>query len=358
MAAAQSSVRISYTGSITRDGPHLVPHDMAFPSAMVSLRVLMGAEHRTHELSAHGRTWRSDEDYFMHIGLSGEGFRFLFDTAEYFRFAEPEGAEPLLDCLGFEGLPAKVYAAKPVRGIEGVWQDEAHLVKLVTDTLRKGFPALILGRTGNDWVLLATGYEQDGSTLVGWMFVPGADMSNKSFSIEDCQYIKDWAKGADAAVLITGAKETLIDKNAIIRRALTRAKHFLFCSHGHPHSDGCNFYDAWLNAIHTDASFLAPFTARPHIDPDIWDLAERRAFAAGFMEQAGEILSTKAFDPACDALHQIHDLMWKINSLCEGEDARKKLLDPAVRREIVSILNTCRELDQRVAGIIGEVLGV
>ena len=357
MAATPNSVRISYNGSIKRDGPHLVPHSMAFPSAIMSLRVLMGSEHRTHDLSAHGRTWRSDEDYFVHLGLSGEGFRFLFDTAEYFRFAEADGAEPVLDCLRFEGIPAKAYAAKPVQGIESVWRDEAHLVALVTDALRKGNPALILGRTGNDWVLLATGFEQGGDTLVGWMFVPGADMSNKSFSPEDCQYIKDWAKGADAAVIINGVPETTSDKEAIILRALARAKRFLLNSYCHPHGEGCNFYEAWFKALESYAPFQAHFTSRPHIDPDIWDLAERRAFTAGFLEQAGEILKTKAFDSACDAFHQMHDLMWKINSLCEGEDARKKLLDHTIRREIVSILRTCRELDQKVAGIIGEVIG-
>ena len=95
MGILADSVRIPFSGRVMRDGPHLVPHDMAFPSAMMSLKVLMGGQHRTHALSAHGRAWRSDADYYLHLGLSGEGFRFLFDTAEYFRFQEEEGAQAL-----------------------------------------------------------------------------------------------------------------------------------------------------------------------------------------------------------------------------------------------------------------------
>ena len=356
MTALPNSVRIPHSGSVMRDGPHLVPHDMAFPSAMMSLKVLMGGQHRTHDLSAHGRTWRSDDDYYLHLGLSGEGFRLLFDTAEYFRFSEEEGAQPLLDCFAVEGIPVKVYVAKPVQGIEGTWRDEAHLMELVLDTLKSGYPALLLGRTGSDWVVLATGYENGGETLVGWTFVPGADMSNKSFSPEDCQYIKDWSKGVDAAALVIGMPQEVTDKEAIFRRGVKRGQGFLAQSVGHPHGEKTNFYEDWIKALSDDAFYKAPFTGRPRIDPDIWDLAERRAFTAEFLEEAGQVLQTQAMAPASEALHQIHDLMWKINSLCEGEDAQAKLRDPAVRREIVSILNTCRDLDRKAAEAMGKAL--
>lgn len=358
MAALPNSVCIPHSGSVMRDGPHLVPHDMAFPSVMMSLRVLMGGRHRTHGMSAHGRTWRSDEDYYLHLGLSGEGFRFLFDTAEYFRFGEVDGAQPLLDCFAAEGIPVMAYAAKPVQGIEGVWRDETHLRELVLSALKGGYPALLLGRTGSEWVVLATGFNQAGETLVGWTFVPGADMSNKSFSPEDCQYIKDWSKGVDAAAIVTGGPGEVKDREAIFRRGLERGKRFLTQSAGHPHGEKASFYDDWIKALKDDAFYKAPFTGRPRIDPDIWDLAERRAFVAEFLEEAGHVLHTDALAPASEALHQIHDLMWKINSLCDGEDAQAKLRNPAVRREIISILNTCRDLDRKAAEAIGKVVKV
>ncbi len=356
MPAMPNSVRVPFSGRVLRDGPHLVPHSLAFPSAMMSLKVLMGGNHRTHELSAHQRTWRSDEDYYLHLGLSGEGFRFLFNTAEYFRFAMEEGAQPLLDCLAMEGIPAKVYAAKPAPHINGVWHDEAHLKELVLDTLKGGFPALLLGRTASDWAVLATGYEAGGETLVGWTFVPGADMSNKSFAPEDCQYICDWAQGADAAAIVTGAQDEVKSRQAIFRRALSRGERFLRQPAGQHSGGKSGSYDEWISKMQDGAFWQAPFTGRPGIDPEIWDIAERRAFAAEFLEEAGQELKTQALIPASDSCRRIHDLMWRINGLCDGEDAQAKLKDPAVRREIVSILNTCRDLDIKAADAIGKAL--
>lgn len=356
MAAFPNSVRVPFSGRVNRNGPHLVPHDMAFPSAMMSLKLFLGGMHRTHELSAHNRTWRSDEDYYLHLGLSGEGFRFLFDTAEYFRLPQEEGAQPLYDCFAMEGIPVKVYAAKKVQGIEGVWRDEQQLKEMVLSTLVQGWPVLLLGRTASDWVVLATGFEDAGETLAGWTFVPGAEMSNKSFAPEDCQYIKDWARGADALALVTGGPEALKDRAAIFLRALNRGKRYLQSSIGHPNGREVNFYSEWTNALQDDSFWQKSFSGRPRIDPEIWDLAERRAFVAEFLEEAGQVLHTKALSPASEACRRMHDLMWQINSLCDGEDSGAKLKDPAVRREIVSILDTCRGLDHQAAVAIGNVL--
>lgn len=38
-----TSYRISFQGKVEREGPHLVPHNLAFPSAMTSLHLFMGA---------------------------------------------------------------------------------------------------------------------------------------------------------------------------------------------------------------------------------------------------------------------------------------------------------------------------
>ncbi len=356
MAVLPNSVRIPYAGRVNRDGPHLVPHSMAFPSAMMSLKVLLGGAHRTHELSAHSRTWRSDEDYYLHLGLSGEGFRFLFDTAEYFRFTMEEGAQPLLDCFAMEGIPVKVYAASKVPGVHGVWRDQEQLKDWVLDALKQGYPVLLLGRTKSDWVVLATGFEEGGETLVGWTFVPGADMSNKSFAPEDCQFIQDWSTGADAAAIALGAPEDVKDRESIFRRALRRGQMCAMNSSGRPHGRECNFYDEWVAKLREAPAWPSPFTGRPTIDPEIWDLAERRAFAAEFLEEAGQALKTEALAPASDHFRRIHDLMWRLSSLCEGEDAQAKLKDPSVIQEIVSILNTCRELDHKAAEAIGTAL--
>jgi hypothetical protein len=356
MATHPSSVRIPMQGRVQREGPHLCPHAMAFPSAMMSLRLLLGGQHRTHVMRAHGRDWRLDRDYFLHMGVSGEGFRFMFDTAEYFRFREADGAEPLLDCFAAEGIPVAVYAAQPVAAVHGVWKDEAQMRALVKGTLAQGFPVLVLGRTATDWVLLATGYEDGGETLVAWTFAPGADAPNKSFASEDCQYVRDWTSGVDAVALVTGMPADPGDRAQIVRRALTRGERFLRQAVGHPYGDEKGSYDAWTGKLRDLAFWQRSFTGRPAIDPEIWDLAERRAFCAGFLEEAAQVLGTPVLAPAMEAFHEIHDLMWRINSLCDGEDAQQKLRDSAVRAEIVGILRTCRTLDDRASDAIARAL--
>ncbi len=346
------SLRIPMCGSVQRTGPRLCPHDMALPAAMMSLKLFMGGQHRTREIQAHNKTWRVDDDYFFFIGVSGEGFRFLFDTAEYFRFQHPEGGQPLADCFASEGIPVSVHAARPVAGVQSVWTDEDELRELVLDTLTKGFPVLILGRTNTDWVLLATGYEDGGDSLMGWTFAPGADTTNKSFSVEECKLVREWSRGVDAVALVKGAPGVPGDRKAIVCRALARGEVFLRRAMNHPHGTLANFYDEWLARLEDAAFWSKPFTDRPYIDPEIWDLAERRCFCADFLEEARVILGGEELAPGIAAFREIHDLMWQVDGLCKGTDARDKLRDAAIRGEIAGILKKCRQLDAQAADAI------
>lgn len=322
----------------------------------MSLKVLLGGRHRTRLLKAHNRVWREDQDYSFFIGLSGEGFRFMYDAAESFRYQLQEGGWPLHDCFAGEGIPVSIFAARPAGGMEGIWTGEAHLRELVMTTLSLGFPVLILGRTGSDWVLLATGYEDGGDTLVGWTFVPGADMSNKSFAPEDCQYIRDWPKGADAVALVKGMPEAPTNRERIVRRALRRGEEDLRQAISRRQDVLCRFYDVWLDKLANRSFWNRPFTGRPGIDPDIWDLAERRCFCADFLTEASELLSRRELMAGAAAFREIHDLMWSINGLCCGDRAQDKLRDEAVRREIAGIVQACRALDEQAADAIALAL--
>ncbi|MHB0858293.1 MAG: hypothetical protein ACYC5M_12070 [Anaerolineae bacterium] len=351
-----TSIRVPVRGRLAREGARLVPHHMAFPSAMMSLKVFMGFGHRVAHLEAHNQTWLADHDYYLHLGVSGEGFRFLYDVAEGFRFQDPSAAEPVRDCLAAEGLPCQLYAAKPVLGLDGIWTDEAALRSLTVQHLAKGLPALLLGRSDSDWVLLVTGYEQSGDTLVAWTFAPGNDVPNKSFSPEDCQFVHQWWSGADALILV-GEPTIPEDRAAVCERALRRGADLLRCAEGHPHSqDVHDLYDAWIAPLQDDATWARPFDDRPGIDPEIWDLAERRAFCAEFLVEASDVLGTTYLDLAIDAFRRIHDLMWEINALCAGEESTARLRDPNVRQAIVVILEQCRVLDGQAAQAIDDCL--
>lgn len=176
--ACPQACRIPVRGWVDRCGPHLATHSLAFPSAMMTVRLVLGERHRMREL-------------------------------------------------------------RPITAPGGwIWI--------------MGYPVLIFGRTGSEWVILAIGYEE-------------------------------------------------------------------------------------------------------RIDPDIWDLAERRAFAADFLEEAGECLALN-LQQAAYAFRSIHDHMWRIHNLCGGEDQQAKLRDAGVRMEIARVIRECRKLDTEAADVIAEAL--
>lgn len=347
---------IQARGGIDRSSDQLVPHSLAFPSAMVSLKLLLGLPHRTHPLEMHGMRWRADEDYYDFIGLSGEGFGFLFDTAEYFRFGLPSGAQPVADCFAAIGTPCEIFSAHPVAGMRACLTDEADVQQRTLTNLADGYPALLLGRTQMDRVLLATGYEDDGETLVAWTFTPGSDMTNKSFDVQDCQYIEGWRQGVDALVLVRGKPGPVGDPAAIHRRALARGERMLREGKGHPYGEWEDCYAGWIGRLRDAAFWQAAFGGRPYIDPEIWDLAERRAFCGGYLWQAGEALGTQALYPAAEAFESIHMRMWELNALCDGGGAADKLRDAKVREQIIAILTQCRALEVRAADAIAQAL--
>lgn len=348
---------IEARGGIDRSGDQLVPHSLAFPSAMMSLRLLLGLPHRTHPLKMHGTRWRADEDYYDFIGLSGEGFGFLFNTAEYFRFGLPPGAQPVADCFAAIGTPCEIFSAHPVAGLHGCLTGEPDVQQRTLINLADGYPALLLGRTRMDRVLLATGYEDGGETLVAWAFSPGSDMTNKSFDVRDCQYIQGWRQGVDALVLVRGEPEPVGDPANIHRRALARGAHMLCGGQGRPDGEREDCYAGWIGRLRNEAFWQTAFDGRPTIDPEIWDLAERRAFCGGYLWQAEELLGIQTLCPAAEAFESIHRHMWQINALCDGEDAAEKLRSAKVREKIIAILIQCRALEARAAGAIAKALG-
>ncbi len=357
MKNTPTSTKIGFNGAVDREGPPLVPHAAAFPSAMMSLGVLMGLHHDTHEIRLHGRQWRADHDYNMQYALSGEGFKFLFDTAEYFRFSLPEGAAPLRDCFAAIGAAVKVYSCHGAAGLDGGWASEEALTALVTGNLAAGMPVLLLGRTAADRVLLATGYENGGETLIAWTFVPGNDMPNKSFSPEDCQFIAGWRQGVDAVALVRGmperpAREALTE---VYRRALKRAAEFLRAGRSAPYGKDVPYWDHWIASLMDDTFWATDFQGFPFIYPEIWDLAERRFYMAAFLEQAGEVLQTDKLGPGVEAGEAVHSKMWEIHALCQGENKSAALKDRDTRRKIAQILETCRALDLQMAAAIEEV---
>lgn len=350
---------ISFDGSVERRQEPLVPHRNAFPSAMMSLGVLMGLKHDTSLLEAHGRTWRMDHDYNLHLGVSGEAFRFMFDTPEYFQFSMPDGAAPLRDCFSAIGLPCELYSANAVNGVDGLCSDEDALKNLVLKNLCDGFPILLLGHKKTERVILAIGYEDDGDILIAWTFSSGNDIPNKCFSPQDCQYISKWCQDIGAVALVKAEanrpkEEVLID---IYRRTLMRNEKFLREQRSAPYGLDIDYYDNWTKGLRDESFWAANITGFPYIYPEIFDLAERRVYGAEFLKRAGYMLCTDKLLQAVEAGNEIHSLMWYVHSIVnEAEMGNTALYDWVVRKKIVETIKKCRTLDGIMADCIADAL--
>lgn len=341
-------------GRVDYEGKMFTPQDMAFPSAVSALKTFMGLGMRTSEMNAHNMTWNSNLDYYFQVGVSTEGFGLFYDLPHSVLQNNLFNSEPLRDCFEAEGLPFKLYADKSVKTKDGNCSTADDFKKLIVDHLSNNLPAIVL--TNENMVILATGYGSNGDTLRGWVFMDGADNTNKSFNPDYCQYIDNWTKAAFGLILVYEPVKP-VDRKEICIKALKRGYEMLTsinCSvEGYGY--GKSLYRNWINRMLEDNNFIDEVSNRPYIDPEIWDIAERRAWAANFMQEVEGYIGEGTLSEAIYSFKAIHDKMWQINSLCSGDNA-DKLKDRETRIKIVDILRECEAFDERAARHIGEIL--
>src|SRR5512142_985187 len=99
-----------------------------------------------------------------------------------------------------------------------------------------------------------------------------------------------------------------------------------------------------------------------YLNPVIWELAERRWYAAMFMEFMLHQDPGIPEEPLCaarDCFQHEHDLMWKIsNMVMGGGDAVNldMLMDESVRRSVADVILEACESDIQAAGHIERLL--
>ena len=110
----------------------------------------------------------------------------------------------------------------------------------------------------------------------------------------------------------------------------------------------------WIYRLEDDRNYRAKNSNFRYINPEKFDLAERRAYTAGFFEQVQDILKIDLSVPA-RIFRTIHDKMWDVHWQVYGENKRS-LRDKATRERIVWFLKECRDLERQAAAAIGQVL--
>jgi hypothetical protein len=343
-------------GRVNYDGKMYTPQNMAFPSAISALKIFMGLGMRTTEISAHNMTWCGNTDYYFQVGVSTEGFGLFYDLPHSVLQNNLFNIEPLRDCFEAEGLPYKLYTDKSVVIKDGECSTSGEFKKLIVEHLPNNLPAIVL--TNENMVILTTGYGSNGDTLRGWVFMDGADNTNKSFNPDYCQYIDNWTEAVFAVILVYEPVKPA-DRKEICIRALKRGHEMLRsinCSlEGYGY--GKSIYRNWISRLLEDNNFKGDVSDRPFIDSEIWDIAEKRAWAADFMREAEIYLGEGSLTEAINLFMAIHDKMWEINSLCSGEKV-DKLKDRETRLKIVEILRECEGFDEGASLCISDILNL
>lgn len=353
-------IKIPFTGAIDQEGPALGPHTRAFASAVTSLAVLLGAPHDTSVMTAHNRLWRNDNDYYRYLMVSGEGFLFWHDVLDFFTDALPQfsnasnaaaethynggnweasyngtnDAAPILDCFEIAGIKAELYSNYPSKGVKSGWSDTQTLEDMTLCNLARGFPVLLFSGEPGDRIILATGYENNGESLLAWTFTAGDRIkTNTKFSPAKCKRVKDWTENILVALLIKSSFTPPKDIKPLLTKALARGAEMLRLD-----TNPDRFRDTFYG------------TGKPHLTPEIWDLAERRCYLADALVRTAEVFGTDKLTAAIEAGRQIHDNMWKVYAIWKEKKTKM------AKKQIADILDESRQLDLKIADTITSFL--
>ena len=328
------------------DNLMLTPHDFAFPSLMSTLAIFMGLPVRTRISEGHGIQWLDILDHYTQVGISAEGFGMMYSLPHDILRNSRFNSGPIRDCFAFLGLPCRLYADNTVAVKDRELNKPQDFLDVITGHIPQNLPAAVL--TDEAMQILVTGYENYGKTLCGWVFSDGADNTNKSFQYDLCQLIDNWTDTA-FAVITVGEPHRICNKKEIFSKALKRG--YAMLTEENETGYGKKIYRDWAGAMSDDSKFSGGVSDRPYIDPQIWDLAERRAWASNFLRDVKSVIPGTNLDGAIEAFYKIHDNMWEINRLCSGNDFIR-LKDRDIRLQIIDIIKECATLDLKAAECI------
>jgi hypothetical protein len=322
------------------DGGERCPEDIPFPSAMRSCLDFLdeGLGYRTiHE---HGRTWRLDLTYTWMAAVSGAAFRLVWQPGwrqdnPDFRLIFPDPLEPYRRAFACAGREFHYLGPEQRGGFRDAILDSIGLRRC---------PVIALGVVGPPEACIVTGYEEGGDVLHGWSyFAPGG-------RFVQC----DWLPATEA-VLVFGDTVPRPPWGEICRQAIDAAVRM---KRGYPE---------WAEALTHDESFpaqdLPVLMQRLEVHDDaVAFVAEGRWYAANFLREAAEHLPVAAeyLEAAASAYRAEHDLMWGAWKLVGGPGRTAAqaecLANPAVRRDLIAIIESARLEDERANANLRAVL--
>lgn len=247
-----------------------------------------------------------------------------------------------------------------------------HIINHISQTQR---PVIVTNEL-SDWCFggVIIGYENKGDTLVNWGYFPFDDSVNPQPILTKSQ---QWYT-AQASLIVIGERKVLPELKSIYMTGVKNAYDYLY--------DGADlhnaqFYQDWKRVLTQTTEETLKEVKFSHKIPCTWDMlhdnnltdagiqdklieiidplwcdyAERRFYAARFMQQAAEYLpqAKESLTQAKDAFDTMHNLMYeyisKVDLVAGMEYINKdKFFNSDVRKEMADIIACC-ELEERKA---------
>ena len=366
------------------EGGPRCPEDMCIPSVLRALGEYFGESSfgcRTCRLSEPGCKINCSYSFF--VGITGVAAFLSWkvgwndSNAAFYMSADPEAPERW-------GMRALGYTSHWVerKGGEGsmLESDRANYLQQIIERIQNGVPIIGYGVVGPPEPSIITGYDENGDILIGWSFFQNIPGFNDGVEFESNGYYrkKDWFKDTHSLLMI-GEKVERPPLSLLYKDALKWMVHVSLLPVVRPEPDapewyrgranGLAAYDAWADCLLHDTEYENASEARLRELHDIHNnavgqIAEARWYGSQFLIQASDP-DLLHYSLAEDVLHAAacyaaeHDLMWKVWNLAGGNgypDAWKIFADPAVRRQIIPVIQEAKVKDTQAIEYIDRAI--
>ncbi len=328
-----------------------------FPACLRAALEYLGDDHGYKYFKWRHAHWRQSNLYTLLMGASGAAFRLSWgegwqaDNAAI-RYVAPDPLTPIDRALRAAGY-AYLYLSREDGHTEAEFRHQ-----IQHNVCELGRPVLGFGVVGPPECCLITGYDDDGDTLIGWSFFQNIPPFNAGLDYERNGEFRKRRWFADtAALLVIGERQARPDFDDLAGEALRFALEITRTPQIWPERhNGLAAYTAWARALENDVDFPTddPPTLRQRQgihDDMVSVVAEGRWYASHFLWQVAEHEPEIADHLAKAALcyEAEHDRMWDLWRLIGGpgrsEAHARKLAEPAIRREMILIVEQARDQD-------------